>query len=118
VLHPFGYRVIPVTFSGCLHLKSAVTRVAEGLLLLNPDWVEPSVFSGSRIVTVDPREPHAANALAFGGAVVYPQQYPGTRARLEGEKLRVVTVDTTELTKAEAGVTCCSLVVSLGRRRQ
>ena len=30
--------------------------------------------------------------------------------------MRVEPVDTTELTKAEAGVTCCSLIVRVGRR--
>jgi dimethylargininase len=116
ILHPLDYRVIPVEFRGCLHLKSAVTRIGDGLLLLNPDWVEASVFSGARIVPVDPREPHAANALAVGGAVIFPKQYPATRARLEAEGLRLAPIDTTELTKAEAGVTCCSLIVRVGPR--
>jgi len=116
LLHPLGYRVIPVEFGGCLHLKSAVTRIADGMLLLNPEWVQASVFSGTRWLAVDPNEPHAANALAFGGAVIHPLQFPRTRARLEAEGLRVEPVDTTELAKAEAGVTCCSLVVRIGRR--
>jgi dimethylargininase len=93
-----------------------VTRLADGLLLLNPDWVEASVFPGARIVQVDPAEPHAANALPLGGAVIHPLQFPRTRARLEAEGLRVEPVDTTELSKAEAGVTCCSLLVRVGRR--
>jgi dimethylargininase len=115
ILHPLGYRVIPVEFGGCLHLKSAVTRLADRSLLLNPAWVQASVFAETRVVPVDPQEPHAANALALGGAVIHPQQFPRTRERLETEGLRVVPVDTTELAKAEAGVTCCSLVVPVGR---
>jgi dimethylargininase len=93
-----------------------VTRVADALLLLNPDWVQASVFSGTRHVAVDPTEPYAANALPVGGAVIHPRQFPHTRARLEAEGLRVEPVDTTELAKAEAGVTCCSLLVRVGRR--
>ena len=116
ILHPLDYRVIPVEFGGCLHLKSAVTRLADGLLLLNPAWVETSVFSGTRTVAVDAQEPHAANALAVAGAVIHPLQFPRTRARLEAEGLRVVPVETTELAKAEAGVSCCCLLVKVGRR--
>jgi len=116
MLHPLGYRVIPVDFGGCLHLKSAVTRIADRLLLANPQWVQASVFHGSRVVPVDPVEPHAANALAVGGAVIYPAQFRGTHARLEAEGLRVVPVEITELAKAEAGVTCCSLLVKIGVR--
>jgi dimethylargininase len=116
ILNPVGYRVIPVQFSGCLHLKTAVTRVADQLLLINRDWVEPSVFSGMRAVPTDPHEPYAANALWLGESVIHPQQFPRTRASLEAEGLQVIAVDTRELAKAEAGVTCCSLVVRVGPR--
>jgi len=111
MLRPLDYEVIPVSFGGCLHLKSCVTEVADGLVLLNPDWVEPTVFTGYRAVTVDPTEPHAANALALGGSVIHPAHFPRTRARLHAEGLRVEPILMAELAKAEAGVTCCSLLV-------
>jgi dimethylargininase len=111
ILAPLDYEVIPVAFAGCLHLKSGVTRVADGLLLLNPDWVDPGIFVGHRAVPVDPAEPHAANALALGGSVIHPAHHPCTRARMEAEGLRVEPVAMTELAKAEAGVTCCSLLL-------
>lgn len=111
LLAPFSYQVIPLAFTGCLHLKSAVTRIADDLMLLNPAWVAADVFTGCRALTVDPAEPHAANALALGGAVIHPLQHARTRARLESAGLTVVTVPQVELAKAEAGVTCCSLLV-------
>jgi dimethylargininase len=103
--------VIPVGFSGCLHLKSAVTRVADGLLLLNPAWVDPALFIGCGAVSVDPTEPQAANALLLGDSVIHPRQHSRTRHRLEAMGLRVAPVAQEELAKAEAGVTCCSLLV-------
>jgi dimethylargininase len=112
-LAPFGYEVIPLAFTGCLHLKSAVTRVADDLMLLNPAWIEAGAFSGYRALAVDPAEPHAANALPLGGAVIHPLQHVRTRVRLEAAGLRVVTVPQVELAKAEAGVTCCSLLVEV-----
>ena len=111
ILRPFDYEVIAVGFSGCLHLKSCVTRVAEDLLLLNPAWVDPAAFPGYRAIAIDPTEPHAGNALALGGAVIHARQFPRTRARLAAEGLRVLPVALAELAKAEAGVTCCSLLV-------
>jgi dimethylargininase len=107
----FGYEVIPVEFRGCLHLKSAVTRVADDLMLLNPDGVAADVFGGHRAVEVDPSEPHAANALALGGAVIHPRHHARTRARLEAAGLSVMPLGLEELAKAEAGVTCCSLLL-------
>jgi len=111
ILASFGYTVTPITPSGCLHLQTAVTPVAERLLLLNPRWVDPGVFGNYEVVEVDPIEPFGANALRVGDSVVYPAAFPRTRARLQDRGLKVVTVEMSELAKAEAGVTCCCLLV-------
>jgi dimethylargininase len=105
-----GYDVVPIAFRGCLHLKSAVTRIGERTLLINPEWVDPGVFRGFETIPVDPDEPHAANALRLDDSVLYSASYPRTRHALEERGHRVVTVDVSELEKAEAGVTCCSII--------
>jgi dimethylargininase len=107
----FGYEVQPVPIHGCLHLKSAVTQVAEGTLLVQLAWVDPAAFAGFRLIEVDPDEAHAANALWVGGGVVYPSCFPRTRRRLEAAGIAVIPVDVSELQKAEGAVTCCSLVL-------
>ena len=105
-----GYRVHGVPTRGCLHLKSAVTQVADDALLVQPAWVDPAIFAGHRLVEVDPAEEHAANALRIGAGVVYPDCFPRTQRRLEAAGIAVTTVDVSELQKAEGAVTCCSLV--------
>lgn len=110
-LRPLAYEVIAVPFSGCLHLKSAVTYLGDDLLLINPEWVDAGMFAGCRTLAVDPLEPHAANALALGGAVVHPAQHVRTRERMERAGLDVRTVPQVQLARAEAGVTCCSLLL-------
>jgi dimethylargininase len=107
---PFGYEVVPVEFTGCLHLKSAVTTLADGLLLHNPAWVSAAVFPGCEAVVVDECEPHAANALLVDGTIVFPSQHPRTLECLIARGLRVASIDASELGKAEGGVTCCSLI--------
>jgi len=110
LLAPFGYRVHPVEMTGCLHLKSAVTQVGERLLLVNPAWVDGGVFKGMEWIEVAPEEPHAANALLLGAAVIYPAAHRVTRQRLEQRGVHLRLVDVSELMKAEGAVTCCSLV--------
>jgi dimethylargininase len=110
LLGEWGYEVIPVPLNGCLHLKSAVTQVADNLLLLNARWVRPECFASVEIMTVAPSEPAGANALRIGTAVIYPTHYPETAERLDHAGVRVVPVPCTELAKAEGGVTCCSVV--------
>lgn len=110
LLSEWGYEVIPVPLNGCLHLKSAVTQVADNLLLINARWVRPGCFATIETMTVAPSEPAGANALRIGTAVLYPTHYPETAERLDRAGVRVVPVPCTELAKAEGGVTCCSVV--------
>ncbi len=106
-----GYSVEAVQFQGCLHLKSAVTLVADDLVLINPEWVDADRFQPLRTIDVDPSEPYAANALLIDSTVVYPAEHVRTRARLEAAGLTVHPVPAGELAKAEGGVTCCSLLL-------
>jgi dimethylargininase len=106
----FGYRVEHVLVRGCLHLKSAVTLAAEGVLLANPQWVDVGLFPGMECIEVHPSEPHGANVLRVGGGVIYSSAHKRTRERLEKSGIRVVPVDVSEMEKAEGAVTCCSLV--------
>lgn len=105
-----GYVVEAVPIRGCLHLKSAVTEVAEGTVLINPDWVDRLAFAPFRQIAIDPDEPHAANALRIGARAIYPASFPRTRRRLEEAGIALTTVDVSELQKAEGAVTCCSIV--------
>jgi dimethylargininase len=111
LLAPHGYQLESVDVDGCLHLKSAVTAVADRLLLTNPRWVPLEPFRAFDRVDVHADEPWAANALWLGDRVIYPAAWPRTRGRLEKLGIRVSTVEAGELAKAEGAVTCCSLIV-------
>jgi len=110
IVEPYGYAVIGVPVTGCLHLKSAVTSLDEGMLLANRAWFDTSAFADYEWVDVDPREPHAGNALALQGTVVFPESFPRTRGRIEERGFRVEPLDISELQKAESGLTCSSLL--------
>ena len=110
VLAPHGYRVRAVEVRGCLHLKTAVTQVADDVLLVNAAFVDVAGLPPLRRIDVDPAEPFAANALRIGDRVIHPAHHPRTRDRLGAAKIDVLPVALDELAKAEAGVTCCSLV--------
>ena len=110
ILADFGYAVVAVETQDCLHLKTAVTQVADDTLLVNRHWVDAGVFGSMCLIDVAPSEPFGANALRIGNTLVYPAAFPGTRQRLEALTINVRTVDASELAKAEGGVTCCSLI--------
>ena len=111
LLAAFGYEVRPAALAGgCLHLKSAVTQIAEETLLVNPAWVDAAQFGGMQSISVDPSEAGAANALRIGTSLIYPTGFPRTLERLEARGLRPRLVEASETAKAEGAVTCCSLV--------
>lgn len=111
ILTPLGYVVQDVAVSGCLHLKTAVTEVARDTVLLNPDWIDAAPFEGLQCIAVDPSEPFAANALRVGDVLLCASAHPLTRRRIEDHGIEVCTVDADELAKAEAGLTCCSILI-------
>ena len=110
ILAPYGYEVVSVAVTGCLHLKSAVTYIGRNTLLANRAWFDTKPFSGFAWTDVAPEEPHAANALWIGGTVIFPSSFPRTQARLEARGFHVTPLDISELQKAESGLTCSSLL--------
>jgi len=105
-----GYRVVPVPVSGCLHLKSAVCPVADDVVLANRPWIDVSPLGDLRILDVAADEPGAANVLRIGSRIVMPSSFPATRDLLDRAGFETIPLDISELQKAEAGVTCSSLI--------
>lgn len=110
MLKPYGYEVKGMEVTGCLHLKSAVTEVAENTLLINPAWVDKAEFAGYRLIEVHPNEMYGANAVRVGERLLYQPGYAETGQRLEAAGLQLKLVDASELGKAEGALTCCSLI--------
>ncbi|PYU74598.1 MAG: dimethylargininase [Acidobacteria bacterium] len=110
ILLPHNYEVIAVPVTGCLHLKSAVTHLSGNTLLANRAWFATTPLAGHEWIDVDSAEPHAANALALGGTIIFPASFPRTRARIEARGFQVTPVNISELQKAESGLTCSSLI--------
>ena len=110
LLGPYGYQVQPVAVSGCLHLKSACSYVGNNTILVNRSWIDAEPLSGFELLDVPEEEPAAANALLVNDVVIIPASFPKTRALLERRGFQVRTIDVSELQKAEAGVTCTSLI--------
>jgi dimethylargininase len=108
MLHPRGYFVVPVEVSGCLHLKSACCYIGDYTVLANREWMDPDALCGLKILNVP--EARGANSLRIADTVLMPEAYPRTCELLDRSGFRVRTIDNAELLKAEAGVTCTSLL--------
>ncbi|MGI8827228.1 MAG: dimethylarginine dimethylaminohydrolase family protein [Chloroflexota bacterium] len=112
-LQPFGYRVTGIAFAGCLHLKSACTYIGRDTILANTEWVDAGQFPHLQILAVAADEEMAGNVLLVGDTLLMPANFPLTLERLEEHDFNVLPVSVSELQKAEAGVTCCSVLFTL-----
>jgi dimethylargininase len=111
-VRPHGYTVVPVRIGGCLHLKSACCALDGDTLLVNREWLDVGAISRLRLVDVPIEEPWGANVLSLPGATFVSAAYPRTANMLRALGHPVLALDVSELHKAEAGLTCMSLVFS------
>jgi dimethylargininase len=111
ILEPFGYNVVGVKVRGALHLKSACSYLGRNMLLLNSSMLDTKPFRGGyEILEVPSNEPNGANVLVVGETAIVPTAFPATAKLLRRMSFNVQPIDVSELLKAEAGVTCCSIV--------
>jgi dimethylargininase len=101
---------VPVRLGGCLHLKSACCALDAETLLVNRGWLDMGAFSGLRLVEVPADEPAGANVLPLPGATLVSAACPRTTELVRALGHPGVALDVSELHKAEAGLTCMSLV--------
>ena len=110
-----GFDVVQAELAGCLHLKTGATlagldKAGNPVLLYHPGSVDPSQFAAVDAMAVHESEPAAANCLSIGGRVVLSAGNPRTAEMLRQRGFDLVEVDVSELQKAEAGLTCMSLI--------
>ena len=112
LLEPHGYEISAVPVSGALHFKSACTALDSNTLLINRAWVDASRFEGFNLIDVADDEPFAANALTLGERVLAQAACPATAEAIEARGFRTIALDISEFSKAEAALTCMSLLYS------
>ena len=110
LLSPYGYTIVAVRTKGSLHLKSTCTAIDDETLFVNPEWVELDRLSEFNLVRTPPEEPDSANVLRVGPVVCVQAGFPRAAELISRFVERVEIIDTSELRKAEAGLTCSSII--------
>ena len=108
---PHRYEVTAVAVPGALHLKTAVTALDAETLAINPAWIDGAAFAGFRTLAVAYDEPFAANTLTVGGHLFVQAATPRTAEMFAAAGFAPHPVEIGEFAKAEAGLTCLSIIV-------
>jgi dimethylargininase len=115
VVGDLGFSVVPIAMGDCLHLKSAATwlgpdAAGRTAMLVNLGWIDTAPFTDLNCLAVDPGEPWAANTLRLGDQLLVSAGNPRTHAMLGARGYDLCILDISELQKAEAALTCMSLI--------
>ena len=111
MVRPYGYRVVPVAVRGCLHLKTACCALPDARLQVNFDWIDASTLAAYHCIEVPHDEPWGANIACIGENVIISADHPHSAERLSKLGFAVRPINVSEFAKAEAGVTCLSLLI-------
>ena len=107
----YGYQVTGVPVPGALHLKTAVTALDAETLAINPDWIDAAAFGGFRHIPTAAGEPFGGNTLTVGGRLFVQAATPRTAEAFVAAGFAPHALEIGEFAKAEAGLTCLSLIV-------
>lgn len=97
------------TPEGGLHLKTACSLLDGETILCTPGLAASGIFEGFRQVVTPEGEEAAANALRVNDAVLAGAGFPRTIERLGSLDYAVVPLETSEIGKIDAGLSCMSL---------
>ncbi|WP_263832121.1 dimethylarginine dimethylaminohydrolase family protein [Sulfurospirillum oryzae] len=110
IIKPLGYEVIAVKVFGCLHLKTGVTALDNQTIFINSNWVDVEAFKGFSKIEALSDEPFGVNVLKIGNILCMNEAFPKSIALVKSLGYRVETVNISEFVKAEAGLTCMSVL--------
>ena len=92
-----------------LHLKSACSLLDAGTILATARLAGSGIFEGFRVVVVPEGEEYGANTLRLNDSVLASAACPRTLDLLDQQGFEVLPLQTTEISKLDAGLSCMSL---------
>ena len=103
-------RVVPVTVTKGLHLKSSVSYLGNNVLLINPERVDADPFKNFKWIEVKEKDSYAANCLAVKNQVLMPKGFKGVKGQICQHGFETIELEMGEFEKADGGITCLSLI--------
>lgn len=108
---PRGLEVCAVDVAGALHLKCGCSSPLPGLVLVDPEVVDPRVFGDATVLRTDPDEGFAANAVGLGSRVLVDARAERMMAHLAALGLTPVPIDAPDLRWGDGALTCLSVLL-------
>lgn len=109
ILAQFGYKCTLIELKKFLHLKTGVSYLGNGHVLVNGELVNHPALMSLKQLIVDNNEAYAANCIRVNNAVIMPQGFHYTTEMVRNSGCDVISVDVSEFRKIDGGLSCLSL---------
>ena len=109
VLARHGHTSVTVIFDHFLHLKSGVSYLGNGVVLLAEQFADLDEFKNYERIIVPVEEAYAANALEINGAIFMAKGFATTEHLVRARFDNVTILDMSEFEKVDGGLSCLSL---------
>jgi len=109
ILKSLGFSGSTIPLKDMFHLKSGVSYLDNGYLVVAGEFIEHPAFSQFDQIRVDSSEMYAANCLWLNGKVLVASGYPRTSEAIVKAGFPVMEVDVSEFRKVDGGLSCLSL---------
>ncbi len=107
-----GHTTTPVEIgaeSNLLHLKSGLSYIGDGRVLLDRSLASHDAFRQFDSIVVERKDAYAANCVRINAHLLLAAGYPHLEERLDGLGYTVISVPMSEFRKMDGGLSCLSL---------
>lgn len=108
-LNHYGYSASTIQLNEFLHLKTGVSYLDQGYLLVCGELVNHPAFHHLKQIIIEPEEAYAANCIFVNGTAIIPLGYPKTKATITNLGFPLIELDVSEFRKIDGGLSCLSL---------
>ena len=109
ILAGWGLRCHAVPMAEMLHLKTGVSYLEAGRMLVAGEFVTQPLFAQFQRIPVSAEEAYAANSLWINGTVLVPAGYPATARAVAAAGYDLIQLEMSEFRKLDGGLSCLSL---------
>lgn len=109
ILRSWGMEGEAVPLQDVLHLKTGVTYMEAGNMLVSGEFVHREVFARYHRIQVPVEEAYAANCVWINDRILIPAGFPRVAAALSGLGYALLPLEMSEFEKLDGGLSCLSL---------
>jgi dimethylargininase len=109
ILRSHGFDVSLLDVRCFLHLKTGVSYLGGGDLVVAGELVSHDAFEDFDRITVSPEEEYCANCIRVNDRVIMPSGFEETRRKIVERGYEMVELEMSEFRKLDGGLSCLSL---------